>query len=363
MFVPLLLLVGSAAAAPVTAPPGGTVDAWVAARAREVAAAPGDIVPRRLFRSRPRGAALPGFSPPRSLAPLIQSVSAGVVGIRTVNAASAGDETPVDTPASSGSGFILSVDGYVVTNHHVVEDAQEIRVIMVDDREFHAAVVGTDALADVALLKLEDPVPPGLPGVYLGDSDVLEVGDWVLAMGNPLGFDHTVTHGIVSAVGRELPSRPGLTHFIQTDAPTNVGNSGGPLFDMRGEVVGVMTARGSGEGIGFAVPINLVKDLLPNLLENGRLERGWLGVSVQAVARAVVVRRVTPGSPAARGGLKVGDRINGLNGRQVESYRELVRRLSVFGPGTVLRFNIQRAGGPQEIKVTLAERPDGSEER
>lgn len=342
------------------------MDAWVAARARDVAAAPEDVAPRRIFRSRPRGAALPGFSPPRSLAPLVQAVSAGVVSIRTVNAASAGDETPVGAPVSAGSGFILSADGYVVTNHHVVEDAQEIHVHLADDREFRAAVVGTDALSDVALLKLEDPTPSGLPGVYLGDSDALEVGDWVLAVGNPLGFDHSVAHGIVSGVGRELPSRPGLTPFIQTDAPTNPGNSGGPLFDMRGEVVGVMTLAGRADradGIGFAVPINLVKDLLPNLLENGRLERGWLGASVKVVARAVVIRRVTPGGPAARSGLKEGDRINGLNGRPVESYPELLRRLSVFGPGSLLRFNIQRAGGQQEIKVTLAERPDGSEER
>jgi len=353
---PLLVLLAAA-------PTGGLVDTWVSARARDAVAAPEDVIPRRLFRSRPRGAALPGFSPPRSLAPLVQAVSAGVVSISTVNAASAGDETPVEAPVSAGSGFVLSADGYVVTNHHVVEDAQEIRVHLADDREFQAAVVGTDALSDVALLRLEDPVPPGLPGVYLGDSDALEVGDWVLAVGNPLGFDHSVSHGIVSALGRELSSRPGLTQFIQTDAPTNRGNSGGPLFDMRGEVVGVMTARGGGDGIGFAVPINLVKDLLPNLLENGRLERGWLGASVQVVARAVLVRRVTPGSPAARAGLKVGDRINGLNGRPVMSYRELVRRISVFGPGTLLRFNIQRAGAAQEFKVTLAERPDGSEER
>jgi serine protease Do len=341
--------------------PAGTVDAWAAERARTLVTAPPDVSPRRLYRTRPRGEPLPGFSPPRSLAPLVQSVTAGVVSVRTQNAASVGDETPVEAPVSRGSGFILSAEGFVVTNHHVVEDAQAIRVALADDREFPVEVVGSDPVSDVALLRVEGPAP-GLPSVYLGDSDALEVGDWVLAVGNPLGFDHSVAHGLVSAVGRELSTRPGLTQFIQTDAPINRGNSGGPLFNMRGEVVGVVTAAGNGDGLGFAVPINLVKDLLPNLLENGRVERGWLGASVRSVPLGVFVRAVAPGGPAERAGLKPGDRLLALNGRPVQSYRALLRKLSVLGPGTALKLSLQRGAAGMDVKVTLGERPDDADE-
>lgn len=340
--------------------PGGTLEAWAAERARAFVASSPEVSPQRLYRTRTPGEPLTGFVPPRSLAPLVQAVTAGVVSVRTQNAASVGDDTPVEAPVSRGSGFILSSEGFVVTNHHVVEDAQAIRIALADNREFPVQVVGSDPVSDVALLRVEGTAK-GLPSVYLGDSDALEVGDWVLAVGNPLGFDHSVSHGLVSAVGRELSTRPGLTQFIQTDAPINRGNSGGPLFNMRGEVVGVVTAAGNGDGLGFAVPVNLVKDLLPNLLENGRVERGWLGASVRTVPLGVFVRAVTPGSPAERAGLKPGDRLVALNGRPVQSYRTLLRRLSVLGPGTALKLSLQRGAAGLDVKVTLGARPDDAD--
>ena len=227
----------------------------------------------QLWRERPTNSqGLPGFVPPTSLAPLVKAVRPGVVNIATRNE---------DTRRSLGSGFVINPDGLVVTNNHVVERAQQIQVHLADGREFDAIVVGRDPATDLALLRLQDA--KDLPTVTLGDSDQLEIGDWVVAIGDPFGLDMSVTHGLISARERQIGI--GIyDDFIQTNALINPGNSGGPLFDMHGDVVGVTTAIDSrGMGIGYAVPINFVKDLLPNLLDNGRPERGWLGLTVKEV--------------------------------------------------------------------------------
>jgi len=224
-------------------------------------------------------------------------------------------------------------------------------------------VVGHDSATDVALLKIRGPGKE-LPFTRLGDSDRLQVGDWVLAIGNPFGLDHSVSHGMISAKERII-GVGAFDDFIQTDALINPGNSGGPLFNMRGEVVGVNTAIVSqAQGIGFAVPINMVKDLLPNLLENGRLARGWLGLVVQeegpaAGEKGAVVQSVFKASPAAHAGLAAGDRVTAVNGRPVEGYLRFMRRVAILAPGTVVRLTVQRGGGgrPQELAVTLGERP------
>ena len=355
------------------ATPSPTVDAWLRARADDHAAAAvlrpgaraGTALPEtrgaRLWRERAGGAEIAtGFTPPTSLAPLIRAVEAGVVNINTV---SGRDPLGVGGRAT-GSGFILGAEGYVVTNNHVVAAAQQIEVRLSDGREFPADVVGRDPSTDVALLALRASGIGDLPSVYLGDSDALEVGDWVVAIGNPFGLDHSVSHGMISAKERVLGVGI-FDDFIQTDALINPGNSGGPLFNMRGEVVGVTTAIISqGQEIGFAVPINMVKDLLPNLRENGRLERGWLGVVIDesrratsALTRAAVVKDVYRGSPAASAGIRPGDRFLAVNGRPIESYLQLLRRVALLAPGSDARLTVLRAGQTLEVDVKLAERP------
>jgi serine protease Do len=294
--------------------------------------------------------ALPGFTPPTSLAPLVKAVRPGVVNIATRNE---------DTKRALGSGFVINPEGLVVTNNHVVERAQRIQVRLADGREFDAVVVGRDPATDLALLRLPDA--KDLPTVTLGDSDQLEIGDWVVAIGNPFGLDMSVTHGLISA--RERVIGVGVfDDFIQTNALINPGNSGGPLFDMHGDVVGVTTAIDSrGLGIGYAVPINFVKDLLPNLLDNGRPERGWLGLNVQEVgegtARAPVVVDVFTGSPAEKAGLKPGDRVTRIGGKQVQRYQQILRRVALLAPGTAVKVDIVRGGRGFEFTATLAQRP------
>ncbi|RKH30474.1 PDZ domain-containing protein, partial [Corallococcus sicarius] len=201
-----------------------------------------------------------------------------------------------------------------------------------------------------------------LPAVYLGDSDELEVGDWVVAIGNPFGLDHSVAHGMISAKERVLGVGQ-FDDFIQTDALINPGNSGGPLFNMKGEVIGVNTAIISeGQGIGFAVPINLVKDLLPNLRENGKLERGWLGVVINedgqdSATTAPVVKDVYRGSPAAAANIRPGDRLIAVNGRPIGSYLQLLRKVALLAPGTEAKLTLLREGATQEVAVRLVARP------
>ncbi len=350
---------------------------WLEARAREHTAWAEQAA---LVRSGPMGLwrewpadeqpLLAGFVPPTSLAPLIRAVEAGVVNITTVrDGAGALDPTGRTSGSNSASGFLLTPDGLVVTNNHVVAQgrqvAREIVVRLADGREFPAEVVGRDASTDVALLRLQgEGQGQGvgeLPAVYLGDSDRLEVGDWVVAIGNPFGLDHSVAHGMISAKERVIGVGP-FDDFIQTDALINPGNSGGPLFNMRGEVVGVNTAIISqGQGIGFAVPINMVKDLLPNLRQNGELARGWLGVVISERppegVRAAVVKQVYRNSPAARAGLIPGDQVVAVNGRQVDSYQQMLRKVAMLAPGTEARLTLLRGDSTEEVAVTLSERP------
>jgi serine protease Do len=364
-----LLLLGLTLATSASAGPG--VDSWLQGRAREhhawltaqaerASAGPGAASgPLGLWQERAEGdPGIPAFVPPTSLAPLIRAVEAGVVNITTVNQRDALGRAG----RSTGSGFVLTPDGLAVTNNHVVAKAQQINVRLADGREFSAEVVGRDASTDVALLRLRDVGPALLPAVYLGDSDKLEVGDWVVAIGNPFGLDHSVSHGMISAKERVLGVGV-FDDFIQTDTLINPGNSGGPLFNMRGEVVGVNTAiMSQGQGIGFAVPINMVKDLLPNLRENGRLERGWLGVDIadarpDDAARFLVVREVYRRSPAAEAGVQPGDRVLAVNGRPIASYLQLLRKVALLAPGTETKLTLLRGGETKEVAVKLSARP------
>ncbi len=267
-----------------------------------------------------------------------------------------------------GSGFILDRAGLILTNNHVVEDAKKIVVRLSDEREFEAKVVGRDPKTDIAVIKIH--AEGNLPIAPLGDSDRLEVGEWVLAIGNPFGLEHTVTSGIVSAKGRHIGAGP-YDNFIQTDASINPGNSGGPLINMRGEVVGINTAlfgRGGGNiGIGFAIPINLVKELLPQLKEKGKVTRGWLGVVIQRVTPAIaesfglekatgaLVVEVSKDGPAEQGGVKVGDVIIEFDGREVKESNDLPIIVARTPVGTEVSVKVLREGEEVVLSVTIGE--------
>ncbi|MBW8268667.1 DegQ family serine endoprotease [Caldovatus aquaticus] len=269
-----------------------------------------------------------------------------------------------------GSGFLLDPQGHIVTAHHVVGNAERVTVELHDGRELPARVVGTDPQTDIALLKIEAREP--LPHVPFGDSDALRVGEWVLAMGNPFGLGETATAGIVSARGRQIGAGP-YDDFIQTDAPINPGNSGGPLFNTRGEVVGINTAifspSGGNIGIGFAVPSNLARRIVAELRDHGRVERGWLGVSLQPLdadlaqalglpeAKGALIAAVEPGSPAARAGLQPGDVVVAAGGQPVERPRDLANAVATAKPGSTLALAIVRAGRRLEQQVGVGEPP------
>jgi serine protease Do len=266
---------------------------------------------------------------------------------------------------SLGSGFIISKDGYIITNNHVVEKATEIKVTIGDGDDYDAKVVGKDPKTDLALLKIN---PKGdLPLVALGNSDRLEVGEWVLAIGNPFGLEHTVTAGIVSAKGRVIGAGP-YDDFIQTDASINPGNSGGPLFNLAGEVVGINTAIiASGQGIGFAIPINIAKELLPQLREKGRVTRGWLGVAVQKVTEdlaksfnlkkknGALVADVVAGGPAEKAGIERGDVIIEFDGQEVKEMNELPRIVANTPIGKEVNVKVLRDGREKTFKVSVGE--------
>jgi serine protease Do len=266
---------------------------------------------------------------------------------------------------SLGSGFIINKDGHIVTNNHVVENATDIKVSLSDKEEFDAKVVGRDPKTDVALIKIE--AKGDLPVVPLGDSDKLRVGEWIVAIGNPFGLGNTMTAGIASAKGRIIGAGP-YDDFIQTDASINPGNSGGPLFNLYGEVVGINTAIvASGQGIGFAIPINPAKEVLTQLWEKGRVTRGWLGVQVQQVtpelarsfglerARGALVADVPPNSPAESAGIQRGDVIIAFNGRQLEDMHELPRIVANMPPGNVAEVRLLRNGKEQMVQVKVGE--------
>ncbi|MGE3537138.1 MAG: DegQ family serine endoprotease [Candidatus Tectimicrobiota bacterium] len=264
---------------------------------------------------------------------------------------------------SLGSGFIIHATGYIVTNNHVVEGATEIKVTMATKEELDATLVGRDPKTDLALIKVKSAKP--LPTVPFGSSDALEVGEWVLAIGNPFGLGHTVTSGIVSAKGRIIGAGP-YDDFIQTDASINPGNSGGPLFNMRGEVIGINTAIvAGGQGIGFAIPINLAKEVLLQLHDKGTVTRGWLGVAIQGIGPDLVkafnledthgalVAEVVSDGPAAKAGLQRGDVIIGFNGTKVQDSTELPRLVAALAPGTKSQVEVVRSGKKMSIPVTL----------
>jgi serine protease Do len=270
-----------------------------------------------------------------------------------------------------GTGFIIDPSGYIVTNEHVVHDADEVRVRLADDREFVADVVGHDPKLDVALLKLKNA--KDLPTAPLGASEQLRVGEHVLAVGNPFGLGHTVTLGIVSAKARAIGAGP-YDDFIQTDASINPGNSGGPLFNWRGEVVGINTAiRPGANGIGFAIPIDAVKDVLPQLREKGHVERGRLGLAFQPLTpdlasalgleapKGALVSNVELGSAAARAGVKPGDVVVAVNGTPIQHAEELPRRVARNAPGTTITLGVLRDKQPLDLKPTLDALPDDDE--
>jgi serine protease Do len=278
------------------------------------------------------------------------------------------EPAPSQRPRTSlGSGFIASADGYVVTNNHVVRDAAEIVVRLDDQSEHRARLVGTDATTDIALLKID---ATGLTAIPFGDSDVLAVGEPVMAIGNPFGLDQTVTTGIVSAKERFIGSGP-YDDFIQTDASINPGNSGGPLIDARGSVVGINTAifseSGGSVGIGFAIPVNLAKQVLPQLRERGTVTRGYLGVALAPVSpdaaraaglqtrRGALVAEVVERSPAAAAGLKPGEVITAFQGAEVQNPYDLTRRVAGTPPGTRVSLTVASRSGPRTVTVTLGE--------
>jgi serine protease Do len=268
-----------------------------------------------------------------------------------------------------GSGFIISTDGYVLTNEHVVADSDEVTVRLADSREFKGKIVGVDSRTDVALLKLD---ASGLPTVKLGNSEQLKVGEWVAAIGSPFGFVNTITAGIVSAKGRSLPDES-FVPFIQTDVAVNPGNSGGPLLNLKGEVVGINSAiysrTGGYMGVSFAIPIEVALDVTKQLQATGKVTRGRLGVQIQALTpelaksfrlentNGVLVASVEPGSPAEKAGLQAGDVILTFDGKPVKNANELPRVVAATKPGTTVTLEVWRGGAKRQVKATLAEFP------
>jgi serine protease Do len=336
----------------------------------------------------PSGGTLPSF------VSLVEAASPTVVHVKVVSAVKTGGPEggfpfsfgedgpfhgfrfpPMQPPSGrqlgSGSGFIIRKDGVVLTNNHVVEGAKEITIALSEGHEYPAKVLGRDPKTDLAVLKIDAKTE--LPVARLGDSDALKVGEWVVAIGNPFGLDNTVTAGIVSAKGRAIGSGP-YDQFIQTDAPINPGNSGGPLFNERGEVIGINTAifsqSGGNIGIGFAVPINVARQLVPQLEAEGHVTRGWLGVSIQKLTpelaeslavsetQGALVAGVTPGSPAAKAGIKTGDVITTYNGKKVEEHAGLPSLVAATPVGATVPVEVLRDREVKTLSVTVAKLAD-----
>jgi len=267
-----------------------------------------------------------------------------------------------------GSGFIVSQDGYILTNNHVVKDADKITVKLLDGREQKAKLIGTDPQTDVAVIKIE---ADNLPVVQLGDSDALEVGEWVLAIGNPFGLSHTVTAGIVSAKGRRVISDPKLYQdFIQTDAAINPGNSGGPLIDLDGKVIGINTMiisqSGGYMGIGFAIPINMAKDVMDQLIKKGKVTRGYIGITIRDLTpemaesfglnkdqKGILIQDVLKDAPAEKAGLKHGDLIVELNGNTVTESDPFRNQVAMLAVGTEIKLGIIRKGERKNIELKI----------
>lgn len=343
-------------------------------------------------------------APPESFAPLVEKLTPAVVNIATtqkVKGATAngmppfmfglpddpqlepfrelfkrfgqmpqggGQGSPDQEVHSLGSGFIIDASGYVVTNNHVIDDADEVKVIMQDDTKLDATIVGRDEKTDLALLKVKSAKP--LPFVKFGDSDSSKVGDWIIAIGNPFGLGGSVSAGIISARSRSINAGP-FDDFLQTDAAINRGNSGGPMFNVNGEVIGVNSAiispSGGNVGIGFAVPSNLAQPVIEQLKKFGRTHRGWLGVKIQEVtdeiaesvglpkAQGALVLGLNEGSPAAKAGVRIGDVITHFDGKEVGQMRKLPRIVAETKIGAKVEVKLWRDGKPVTTKVTLGE--------
>jgi len=273
---------------------------------------------------------------------------------------------------SSGSGFFITASGEILTNNHVIEDADQIRVRLADEEtEYRVEVVGTDPATDIALLRIMKP-DRDFSHLSLGDSAAVRVGEWVMAAGNPLNMENTVTVGVVSAKGRSLglsAESSSFENFIQTDAAINFGNSGGPLVNLHGNVIGINTAiNAAGQNIGFAIPIDVARRILPQLRESGRVVRGYLGVSINNLSRTeaeafglesadgALVEQVVPGHAAEKAGLLHGDIIIAVDGQPISDTRELIDTISSMPPGTKVGLGIVRSGESRDISVTLEER-------
>ncbi|MCX5892390.1 MAG: DegQ family serine endoprotease [Deltaproteobacteria bacterium] len=267
---------------------------------------------------------------------------------------------------SLGSGFIMDPKGYIITNNHVVEGADKITVKLIGGKEYKATIKGRDPKTDLALIHITDP-PADLVSLKLGDSDPVRVGDWVMAVGNPFGLSHTVTQGIISAKGRVIGAGP-YDNFLQTDASINPGNSGGPLLNLNGDVVGINTAiLSSGQGIGFAIPSNMAKSVIPQLMEKGKVTRGMIGVQVQNVTpelaksfglpepKGALVAEVFPDSPAEKAGIHRGDIITEFNGHPIHEMNELPRLVADTAPGTKAAVKVLREGKEQNFNLTITE--------
>jgi serine protease Do len=337
------------------------------------------------------------FTAPESFSELAEAVKPGVVNIRTVKTIKGGspvfkhffgnpfggNRSPFDEffgpfngdgqqrdfkQRSLGSGFIIDEEGFIVTNNHVIEDADQIKVILSDDKEFDAELVGRDPKTDLALIQIKGAKK--LHPLKFGNSDELKVGTWVVAIGSPFGLEQTVTAGIVSAKGRIIGSGP-YDDFIQTDASINPGNSGGPLLSMDGEVVGINTAIiASGQGIGFAIPINMAKGIIDQLKDKGEVTRGWLGVGIQDLTpelaqyyglkaeKGVLVTQVFEGDPADKAGILVNDVILTVDGKSVATGRELSSQIANTQVGHKTEIELIRDGKKKAVTVTLAKRDD-----
>jgi serine protease Do len=314
----------------------------------------------------------PGAAPPADIARLndfmnglAERLKPSLVQVRVRRAAEVEGTDPTSTPEerrASGSGFLIRQDGYLVTNAHVVTEAERIQVKLADGRRFEGRLIGQDDRVDLALVKIE---ATGLPVADLGDSNRLRVGEFVMALGHPFGLEQTVSFGIVSRKGAPLQvAAPGFD-FIQTDAAINPGNSGGPLVNMAGEVVGINSMAARNGSIGFAIPITLAKALLPQLAEKGRVEWGWLGVSIAEIAeedvakynlkepRGVLVRQVVAGQPADQGGVKANDVIMAVDGARVDEPRDLQRIISSTPVGQAVKLSVIREGKETEVSVTV----------
>ena len=311
------------------------------------------------------------------LADLAERLKPALVHVRVRRPAVTKEKDDGDTPGeprrSSGSGFVIAPDGLIVTNAHVVEAADWIQVRLADGRRFGGKVIGRDNRVDVALVKIEGA--ENLPTLRLGDSNKVRVGEFVLAVGHPYGLEHSVSFGIVSRKGSPLTlAAPGFD-FIQTDATINPGNSGGPLVNMAGEVVGVNSMATRNGSIGFAIPANLIKVLVPQLASKGRVEWGWLGVSIAEItdddlgrlklneAKGVLIRSVMPGEPAEKGGIKANDVITAIDGTALDTPRDLQRIVSSSPVGKRVRVMVLRDGQPNEVEVEIGRYKEPEEKK